>query len=174
MGRARMSRERRATRIVLATSENICHIFNKCMICIEDPPQQFDALLVRLHQQSMLIFATLALSYPKSALEPFQLRKFSLVRSFEWLFLAGILKLSLTILKPYIFCQHHNDWSREFREPNLYSALSTSRPFWEYLLETSGFLERQQLLAEAYSRKFKLKFVRILITHPVYKYFRNS
>jgi len=83
MGRARMSRERRATRIVLTTSENICRIFNKCMICIEGPSQQFDALLARLHQQSMLIFATLALSYPKSALDPFQLRKSSLVRSFE-------------------------------------------------------------------------------------------
>ena len=37
------------------------------------------------------------------------------------------------------------------------------------LLKASGFLGRQQqLLAEAqYSRKFKLKFIRILVTHPV-------
>jgi len=35
--------------------------------------------------------------------------------------------------------------------------------------ETSGFLGHQQPLAEAqYSEKFKLKFVRILVTHPVY------
>jgi len=41
------------------------------MICIEDLPWQFDTLLARLHQQSMLIFAMIALGHPKSALEPF-------------------------------------------------------------------------------------------------------
>jgi len=47
--------------------------------------------------------------------------------------------------------------------------VSISRPFWKY---ESGFLGRQQQsLAEAqYSGKFKLKFVRILVTHPIYIY----
>jgi len=40
--------------------------------CIEGLPRQFDALLACLHQQSMLIFATIALDHPKSALESFQ------------------------------------------------------------------------------------------------------
>jgi len=46
---------------------------------------------------------------------------------------------------------------------------SISRLFWEYdyLLEASGFLGCQQPLAEVYSGKFKLKFVRILMT-PIY------
>jgi len=53
-----------------------------CTICIEGLPRQFDALLVRLYQQSMLIFAMVALGHPKSALELFQrLREFS--HSFE-------------------------------------------------------------------------------------------
>jgi len=41
-------------------------------ICIKGPLRQFDALLACLHQQSMLIFATIALDHPKSALEPFE------------------------------------------------------------------------------------------------------
>jgi len=40
-------------------------------ICIQDSPQQFDVLLARLHQQSMLIFVTIVLGHPKSALEFF-------------------------------------------------------------------------------------------------------
>jgi len=43
-------------------------------------------LLVHLHQQSMLIFATIALGHSKSALEPFQrLRGVLTVHSFAWL-----------------------------------------------------------------------------------------
>jgi len=114
------------------------------------------------------------------------------VRSFEWLFLAGIL-LRWIILKPYILPQHYNGWSQVSKELNYFRCWATSakafiecdssiivrtwfqsRPFWKYdcLLEASGFLGRQQLsLAKAqYSRKFKLKFIRILVTHPVFMY----
>jgi len=42
-----------------------------CMICIEDLPRQFDALLARLHPQLMLIFATIVLDLPKSTLGSF-------------------------------------------------------------------------------------------------------
>jgi len=47
----------------------------------------------------------------------------------------------------------------------------TPRPFWVYdcLLEASGLLNCQEwrLAEEQYRRKFKLKFVQILMTHPV-------
>ena len=56
-----------------------------------------------------------------------------------------------------------------------YSALGFNRDHFENmtLLEASGFLGRQQQsLAEAqYSKKFKLKFVRILVSHPVHEEF---
>ena len=95
-----------------------------------------------------------------------------------------------TAIKPYILSQCHkrlisgiqkNELFRSWapnakafdaRGSSIILRTSISQSFWEYdyLLEASGFLGRQQqLLAEAqYSEKFKLKFVRILVTHPIY------
>jgi len=83
------------------------------------------------------------------------------VRSFEWLFLAGILESSWTVLKPHILPQGHKRLISGIqrielfpllspaRRPSmiadlrLYSLISTSRSFWEYcLLKASGFLRR--------------------------------
>jgi len=65
-------------------------------------------------------------------------------------------------------------WSRLFDyTPHL---VSISPPFWECdcLLKASGFLGRQQSLAEAqYSGKLKLKFVWILVTYLVYLCIKN-
>jgi len=71
-------------------------------ICIEGLPRQFDALLARLHQQSMLIFVTIALGHPKSALEPFQD-----CRGPRSAFFQINLLESWTVLKPYILPQRH-------------------------------------------------------------------
>jgi len=76
-----------------------------CTICIEGPPRQFDALLARLYQQSMLIFATIALS-PKSALKLFQWRSLWCVLSSDSSSLA-YWNLRWTVLKPYILSQCH-------------------------------------------------------------------
>jgi len=60
----------------------------------------------------------------------------------------------------------------------LYSAFGFNimADFEEYdcLLEASDFFGRQQLLAEAYSGKLKLKVFRILVTHHVYKILYRS
>jgi len=132
--------------------------------------------------------ATIILN-PKSALEPFQRLQRSLrcILSSDSSSLA-YWNLRWTVLKSYIFPQRHK-WlissiqrtelfpllstqREDFRWSRLFDytshLVSTSRPFWEYdcLLEASSFLGRQQqFLAEAqYSEKFKLKFVRILVT----------
>ena len=43
------------------------------------------------------------------------------VRSFEWLFLAGILEPSIRLFKSCIFCHNViNGWSRVFKEPNYF------------------------------------------------------
>jgi len=187
LGRWEARNRNRGQQLGLSWQQRACHIFNVYDLYRRCPPRQFDALLARLHQQSMLIFATIALVHPKSALEPFQ---WLAVRSFEWLFLAGILESSLDCFA--IFCHNViNNWSRVSKEPNYFRCWAPSakafddRGFsiilriWfqhrshlenDYLLKTSGFLGcQQQPLAEAqYSGKFKLKFVRILMTHLEY------
>ena len=77
-----------------------------CTICIEGPPWQFDALLARLYQQSMLIFATIILDHPKSALEPFQRGSSRYVFSNDSSSLA-YWNLRWTVLKSYILPQRH-------------------------------------------------------------------
>ena len=54
-------------RLVLTASASVVSL--TCTNCIEDPLQQFDGLLARLHQQLMLIFATIVLGHPKSAFQ---------------------------------------------------------------------------------------------------------
>jgi len=134
----------------------------------------------------------IVLGHLKSALQPFQrLRRFSRCVLSSDSSSVAYWNLRWTILKPYILPQRlissiqrtelfpllsaqREDlrWSR----PSIIfdyipHLVSTSRPFWEYdcLLEASFLGRQQQPLAEAqYSGKFKLKFVRILVTHPVY------
>jgi len=85
-----------------------------CTICIESPSRQFDAL-ARLHQQSMLIFATVALSYSKSALESFQW-----LRGFSWCVLSNdsfspvYWNLHWIVLKSYILPQRHKRLISEY------------------------------------------------------------
>ena len=92
-------------------------------------------------------------------------------------------------LKLYILPQRHKQLISGIQKTELFPCWApsakafdyiphlvlTSRSFWKYdcLLKASGFFERQQQsLAETqYSRKFKLKFIRILATHLLYLYF---
>jgi len=88
-----------------------------CTICIEGPPRQFDALLARLHQQSMLIFATIALGHPKWTLST--TAGVFAMRFFEWFFFAGILEPSLDCLKAVYLAI--NDWfSGIYKELNYF------------------------------------------------------
>ena len=99
-----------------------------CTICIEGPPRQFDALLARLHQQSMLIFATIALGHPKSAFEPFQRLQGSsrCVLSSDSSSLA-YWNLRWTVLKPYILPQRHKQWISGIQRTELFPLLSARR-----------------------------------------------
>ena len=99
-----------------------------CTICIESPPRQFDALLARLHQQSMLIFATIALGHPKSAFEPFQRLQGSsrCVLSSDSSSLA-YWNLRWTVLKPYILPQRHKQWISGIQRTELFPLLSARR-----------------------------------------------
>jgi len=58
----------------------------------------------------------------------------------------------------------------------IFSVWCRRRGHFECILETSDLLNRQEWrLAEAqYGRKFKLKFIRILMTHPVHLSLSNS
>jgi len=99
-----------------------------CTICIEGLPRQFDALLAHLYQQSMLIFATIALDHPKSALESFQWLR----RSSRCVLLNGsssliYWNLRWTILKPYILPQHHKRLISGIQRIELFPSLSTQR-----------------------------------------------
>ena len=98
-----------------------------CTICIEGP-RQFDALLARLHQQSMLIFATIALGHPKSAFEPFQRlqRSSRCVLSSDSSSLA-YWNLRWTVLKPYILPQRHKQWISGIQRTELFPLLSVRR-----------------------------------------------
>jgi len=162
-------------------------------------PRQFDALLARLHQQSILIFTTIVLVIQNQRLSLFNdLRRVLANRGVffrmtlpRWHTRTFDYSNLWTILKPYILLQCHKWLISSIQRTELFSLLSvqreglrstfdytphlvsTSRPFWQYdcLLQASSFLERQQFLAEAqYSEKFKLKFVRILVTHSVQSY----
>jgi len=91
------------------------HLSLICTICIEGSPQLFDALLARLHQQSMLIFAMIALGHPKLALKPFQWlqessRCFRVISSLEPL---------LDCSKTVYFHTTSNSWFR-VKEPNYF------------------------------------------------------
>jgi len=155
------------TRLVLIVSESI---FNSVWFVSKVLyPRQFDALLARLHQQS-IIFATIALGYPKSAFE-----------SFQWLRGSSVFWVTLPrwhildrwfVLKPYIL-QHHK-WSWVSKESNYgisvtecqawrpsiiavlrlcdsafnFKIATISRTVDDCLLE-AGFLGCQQPLAEA-------------------------
>jgi len=112
---------RRATRLALTASESICRIFNVYDL-YEGPSRQFDALLVRLHQQSMLIFVTIA--HPKM-FESFQRRRGSsrCILSSDSSSLA-YWNLRWTILKPYILPQCHKRLIS--KEPNYFCCWALS------------------------------------------------
>ena len=100
----------------------------RCMICIESSPQQFNALLARLHQQSTLIFATIALGHPKSTLESFQrLRGFSRCVFLSDSFSLTYWNLHWTVLKLYILLQHHNRLISGIQRTELFPLLSVQR-----------------------------------------------
>jgi len=61
-------------------------------------------MLARLHQQSMLIFPTIALDHPKLALEPVA----GILAFFRNSSSLAYWNLRWTVLKPYILPQHHN------------------------------------------------------------------
>ncbi|EGI63374.1 hypothetical protein G5I_08245 [Acromyrmex echinatior] len=85
-------------------------------------------LLARLHQQSMLIFATIALGHPKSAFEPFQRLQGSsrCVLSSDSSSLA-YWNLRWTVLKPYILPQRHKQWISGIQRTELFPLLSARR-----------------------------------------------
>ena len=122
-------------------------------------------------------------------LSPFNDCEGPMMHSFEWLF-ADILEPSLDCSKAVCLLKCHKRLIPSIQRTELFPLLIAQREglWWSRLfdytphlvsitailriclLETSGFLGRQQqALAKAqYSEKFKLKFVRILMTHPVY------
>jgi len=102
-------------------------VFLMCTIYIEDSLRQFDALLARLHQQSMLIFAT---DCPGSS----EINAWALsttvgilaMRSFEWLFFAGILEPSLNCSKVRKFDCSNILPQRQFKESNYFHCWAFS------------------------------------------------
>ena len=118
---------RRATRLVLRQPQRASVVSLMCTICTKDPPRQFDTMLTRLHQQSMLIFATIALDHPKSAFEPFQwLGYLRCVLSSNSSSLA-YWNLRWTILKPYILSQRHKWLISGIQRTELFPLLSAQR-----------------------------------------------
>jgi len=144
-----------------------------CMIWIEDFPPQFDALLSRLHPQLMLIFATIVLDLSKSALGSFRpLQESSpcvLSSDFSslayWNFRLIVLKHNVINSLGYPKNRIISVGDRPARRSSIIRLfdyilclVSMPRPFWvyDYLLEASGLLNRQQWhLTEAqYGGKF--------------------
>jgi len=101
-----------------------------CMICIEDLPPQFDALLARLHPQLMLIFATIVLDLPKSALGSFRpLQESSPCVLSSDSFSLAYWNFRLIVLKHIfiLFCHNIiNGWSRISKKSNYFHWRSSS------------------------------------------------
>jgi len=81
-------------------------------ICIESLLRQFDALLARLYQQLMLIFATIALGHLKSALSTTAGSSRCVLSSDSSL--LAYWNLRWTVLKSYILPQRHNTIDLEY------------------------------------------------------------
>jgi len=99
-----------------------------CMICIEDLPRQFGALLAHLYPQLMLIFATIVLDLPKSTLGFFRPLQGSL-----WCVLSNdssslaYWNFRLIVLKHYILSQHHKRLISDIQKTELFPLVIVQR-----------------------------------------------
>ena len=119
------------------------HLSLICTICIKGSPRQFDALLIRLHQQSMLIFATIALGHQR--LSSFNdcgdpRGAFFRVTLPRWKFL---LELSLDCSKTIYFANVINGWSG-IQRTELFPLLSAQCEGlrWSRLFDYTWFQHR--------------------------------